>query len=55
MFNTSITEDMETGTAKGNQCPVCGQGTDENETIIYCDNCGFNINKKEDDIIPGSC
>jgi ribosomal protein L37AE/L43A len=31
-----------------NSCPVCGQLTKENEAIIYCENCGFNINKKEE-------
>ena len=47
-----ITEEMETKTANGNQCPVCGQHTKESESLIYCENCGFNINKKEKDLEP---
>jgi predicted amidophosphoribosyltransferase len=43
---------MDTGTAKGNQCPVCGEPTKEDEAIIYCENCGFNINKAEEDSEP---
>jgi len=50
-----ITEDMETRTAKENQCPVCGQKTTEDEILIFCENCGFNINKKEQDLEPKSC
>lgn len=32
-----------------NACPVCGEQTKEDETLIFCDNCGFNIPKKEED------
>lgn len=46
---------MDTRRAKGNQCPVCGQSTKEDEILIYCENCGFNINKKEEDTEPTSC
>lgn len=45
---------MDTKTQK-NCCPVCGQGTKEDEIIIYCDNCGFNINKDKKEIEPKSC
>lgn len=33
---------------KQNECPVCHELTKEDETMIYCENCGFNIRKKEE-------
>ncbi len=45
---------MDTETTKGNHCPVCGQDTKENEILIYCEKCGFNIPKKEKDTEPKS-
>jgi len=41
-------------TAKDNPCPVCGESTKENETITYCESCGFNHTKKETDVEPQS-
>ena len=29
-------------------CPVCGQATKQDETMVYCENCGFNIVDKND-------
>ena len=43
---------MEKERTKGNKCPVCGQVTKENEVIIYCESCGFNIHKKEEETKP---
>ncbi len=45
---------METRTTKGNQCPVCKEPTKEDEVIVYCENCGFNIHKKEEEVKPKS-
>ncbi len=43
---------MNTRTAKKNHCPVCGHSTKEDEILIYCENCGFNINKSAKDTEP---
>lgn len=43
---------MEQEYRKNNKCPVCGSDTNENEHMIYCEHCGFNICKKEKDSKP---
>ena len=35
-----------------NYCPVCENQMKENETIIFCQECGWNMNKKEPDVKP---
>lgn len=37
---------------KGNDCPVCSHKTYEDEHMIYCEKCGFNVHKKEKDSKP---
>lgn len=38
---------MENKKEKTNQCPVCGQATSEDESMVFCTNCGFNVRKQE--------
>lgn len=33
---------------KINACPVCGTETQQDEIIVYCEDCGFNIKKREE-------
>lgn len=39
---------------KENACPVCNEPTKQDETQVYCENCGFSIRKKEEVLTPKS-
>jgi len=39
---------------KTTNCPVCGDEVKQDTNIIFCETCGFNINKKENDPKPKS-
>lgn len=38
---------MENTREKTNACPVCDKETKEDESMIYCITCGFNVKKTE--------
>ena len=33
-------------------CPVCGDAVKQDSVIVFCEACGFNIRKKENDPKP---
>jgi len=34
------------------ECPVCSKKVTQDDNVIYCENCGFNVPKKERHVEP---